>query len=280
MIETTLLTIAIPTYNRAAYLGELLPMLTEAVSLVNFEAPIVEILVVDNASTDTTQDVISSIIAERRFVRASRNGVNIGGDRNFIECVRLSRGAYVWLFGDDDLLLNGGVSRVVNLLREHRPALLIATSYQPRTKVFTDYRTALRSCLVFDMVFPLHHTLITANVFRRSLFDFATAENRLSTSYAHMYGLKMIIGAGKVIVLGKRHSAVGIRETRAPFDVPPVDLASKVIGYNKWLARETESLRLRFAIFAFFSVVNVVNSWIRPAKRLLKNMIVNRTVLK
>jgi abequosyltransferase len=71
----------------------------------------IELLVVDGASTDNTEDVVR-IFAQKesrlRYVRLSAKG---GVDQDFDRSVELACGEYCWLY-DDDLLKPGAVDAV------------------------------------------------------------------------------------------------------------------------------------------------------------------------
>src|SRR4051794_16473111 len=79
MKENGLFTIGIPTYNRASVL------LKRAIdSALTQSAENVEILVVDNASTDETQKVVAEAGKRVRYVR---NETNLGMTRNFLRVI-------------------------------------------------------------------------------------------------------------------------------------------------------------------------------------------------
>lgn len=92
-----LVTIGIPTYNRAA--KKLRSALQCAVSQTYGN---LEIVVSDNCSTDNTEEVVSSFADPR--IRYIRQAENIGAHNNFNFCVKEARGAYFLLFHDDDLI--------------------------------------------------------------------------------------------------------------------------------------------------------------------------------
>jgi abequosyltransferase len=109
-----LLTIAIPTYNRAGYLAINLTQLHKEMESV---APgMVELIVSDNCSPDTTSEVVTQAIRTGLQVRYVRNQENVGWGRNFAQSFDLARGKYVLLLGDDDLLMDGVLARLVNHL--------------------------------------------------------------------------------------------------------------------------------------------------------------------
>jgi len=105
-----LLTIAIPTYNRAGCLKELLAVLNDQLK----DEPRVELIISDNASLDETSLVAQDFMARGLRVRYIRNPQNIGADANFLQCFEQARGKYVWIFSDDDLIVPGGLAKLLS----------------------------------------------------------------------------------------------------------------------------------------------------------------------
>ena len=92
-----LVTIAIPTYNRADR------FLKEAIqSALNQTYSNLEIIVADNYSTDDTESIVKSYSEGR--LRYFRHPKNIGGNNNFNYCLKKAKGAYFLLLHDDDLI--------------------------------------------------------------------------------------------------------------------------------------------------------------------------------
>jgi abequosyltransferase len=50
--------------------------------------------------------------------RNIRNETNIGPDANFEQCFSQAHGKYVWIVGDDDIVLQGGVAVILDLLSD------------------------------------------------------------------------------------------------------------------------------------------------------------------
>jgi Glycosyl transferase family 2 len=92
-----LVTIAIPTYNRAA---QTLRCALESALAQTY--PNLEILISDNASTDTTDELVRGYADAR--IRYVRHPSNIGANNNFNFCVDDARGVYVLILHDDDLI--------------------------------------------------------------------------------------------------------------------------------------------------------------------------------
>lgn len=119
------LSICISTYNRADWL---------AVSLKNWSRlypepfPEMEILVCDNASTDHTQEIVKPYL-ERSDFCYHRNEHNVGMLGNLKETTHHANGEYVWILGDDDLLIPGAIERVMDALWLHSDVALVYLNY-------------------------------------------------------------------------------------------------------------------------------------------------------
>lgn len=92
-----LVTIAIPTYNRAA---SFLPAALQSALAQRY--PRLEILIADNASTDHTAALVRAAGDQRlRYLRHERN---IGAKRNFAYALEQARGDYFMMLHDDDAI--------------------------------------------------------------------------------------------------------------------------------------------------------------------------------
>jgi hypothetical protein len=119
------LSICITTYNRSAWLAHSLPLiLLEAAPF----GDAVEVIVCDNASTDDTPAVTAGFRG-RPNLRVHRNERNVGMLGNLRVSAEHARGQYVWVIGDDDLMIEGTVSRVLSAIALHPDVELIYTNY-------------------------------------------------------------------------------------------------------------------------------------------------------
>ncbi|WP_321961147.1 glycosyltransferase family 2 protein [Paraburkholderia sp. J7] len=122
-----LLSIAIPTFNRAGYLDLCLAQFVPEADLV--QSGTLEILVSDNCSTDSTAEVVDALRARGLAIRSIRNGTNIGSDANIAQCFNEARGHYVQILGDDDLYLPGRLREVIAMLGERERGLVCLKPY-------------------------------------------------------------------------------------------------------------------------------------------------------
>jgi abequosyltransferase len=120
-----LLTLAIPTYNRAACLRECLSVLADQVQ----NEPRVELMISDNASPDETPAVVQDFVDRGLRILYIRNRENIGPDANFLQCFEQARGKYVWLFSDDDLIIPGGLAKILTYCADFKYDLIWVSGF-------------------------------------------------------------------------------------------------------------------------------------------------------
>ena len=119
-----LLSICIPTHNRADMLRQALDSIIPQVA--DHEA---EIVVVDNASSDETPALVGEYVRRQTSMRYIRQQENVGFDRNIITCIEQARGRYISLFSDDDLALPGAFQRVLQEIARGDPAIICLNLY-------------------------------------------------------------------------------------------------------------------------------------------------------
>lgn len=115
MDNKPLLSICIPTYNRAPFLDECLKQISSQITNEGLEDTI-ELLVSDNHSTDDTPDIVKKHIQAGAKIRYFRNEKNLGMDGNFVNCFKNATGNFIWLLGDDDYLMKGALKLIVEQL--------------------------------------------------------------------------------------------------------------------------------------------------------------------
>jgi abequosyltransferase len=128
-----LLTISIPTFNRAKELDNQLAWLVKEIR--GFEDDC-EIIISDNCSNDDTQDVINKW--QKAFnnttFKSNRNSENIGWMKNFVYCVNAATSHYTWIVGDDDLIYEGTLAYVLEKLKKNPDLSLLYLNFLGRDK--------------------------------------------------------------------------------------------------------------------------------------------------
>lgn len=88
--------VMIPTYNSEKFLAETL----ESVLKNNYSSNTMEIVVVDNCSTDNTKAIVETV--GRGRVKYIQNLTNIGMVNNFNECIKNANGSLIHILNSDD----------------------------------------------------------------------------------------------------------------------------------------------------------------------------------
>lgn len=117
-----LVSVVIAAYNAAAYVAQAL----DSVFAQDYSA--VEIIVVDDGSTDRTSEVIASYRSSSLKVIRQRNSGRPSIPRNV--GIRNSSGGLVFIFDADDVMLPGKIRTAVDLWRRSPEAGLIFTNFE------------------------------------------------------------------------------------------------------------------------------------------------------
>ncbi len=113
-----ILSICVPTYNRARYLNCMLADLAAGIGELGYSY---ELLIGDNGSQDDTADVVRGYEGQLA-IRYFRRPENLGPFHNFSQLLAAARGKYFVYLADDDLLMTGVLGRYIAHL-EANPGL-------------------------------------------------------------------------------------------------------------------------------------------------------------
>ncbi|MFH1520276.1 MAG: glycosyltransferase [Candidatus Micrarchaeota archaeon] len=112
MVDTIKVSICIPVYNGEKFLKKTIE------SILNQSYKNFEFLIVDNASTDKTPEIIQSFKDPR--IRYYRNPKIISGQQNWSLCVELAHGDIVAIYHADDLYHPDIVKKQVQFFADHK----------------------------------------------------------------------------------------------------------------------------------------------------------------
>lgn len=115
------MTICIPTYNHAHFLPSAIK------SAIAQSERNIEIIVVDNCSTDATGQLVSDFAAHDSRVKYVKNSENIGLVGNLNRCLELARGAYIKYLLADDLLEPDAVRQMLVAFTNNTDLKLVAS---------------------------------------------------------------------------------------------------------------------------------------------------------
>ena len=112
MANNPLLSICIPTFNRAEFLREALDSILKQIN-ENNEGK-VETCISDNASQDNTEELVEEYQKKSPIpIIYYKNETNMGADYNFLKVAEIANGEYFWWLGSDDIIEEGGIDRIL-----------------------------------------------------------------------------------------------------------------------------------------------------------------------
>ena len=123
------LSIFIPTYNRCDLLKDALNSLIHEA----YEHDI-SIIISDNNSIDGTENMVNEFRNKYKNIFYSKNKENIGIDNNMLSVLKLVKTKYCFMLGDDDLLVEGGLDKVLKTLCIDDFNLIILTEIGKESK--------------------------------------------------------------------------------------------------------------------------------------------------
>ncbi|MCT7982337.1 glycosyltransferase [Laspinema sp. A4] len=119
-----LVSIGMPVYNGDRYLRLALD------SLLAQDYQYFELIISDNASTDSTAEICQEYAAKDSRIRYLRNLQNIGSPQNFNKVFELSKGQYFMWAAHDDLWERTYIKKCVSKLENNPEAVLCCTDFE------------------------------------------------------------------------------------------------------------------------------------------------------
>ena len=119
-MNTPLVSICIPAYNAALTIKQTLD------SVLKQTYSNIEVLVVDNCSTDNTKEIVRSFADVR--LKLIENEVNIGAWPNCDRCIELATGEYIAIYHADDVYESEMVQKQVEFLQTNAQAGVVLTA--------------------------------------------------------------------------------------------------------------------------------------------------------
>lgn len=127
-----ILSICIPTFNRPQLLRECLLSIVEKLTPTNRD--FLEIVIADNSDNELTEEMVADFKIKFSNIKYLKNAVNLGAPLNMFKALDNGSGKYLWLMGDDDLVVAGGVDAMINILKNNNYSALILNFSQGDSK--------------------------------------------------------------------------------------------------------------------------------------------------
>lgn len=120
-MDTALVSICIPAYNSEALIHETID------SLLNQTYKNIEVVIVDDNSTDNTLKKIKEYESKDDRVKVFRNENNLGMSGNWNKCLSYCSGKYIKLCCADDLLREDSIEKEVEILEKYDNVVMVCS---------------------------------------------------------------------------------------------------------------------------------------------------------
>ena len=132
-----LLTIGIPTFNRS----EMLELSLQSLIMQTKKySDYIEIVISDNGSEDNTSEMVKTYINNNEWITYKRNNKNLGVNNNVYKIANeYANGEFLWVIGDDDMIINGGIEYVLETIKENKDCSGFYVNYGVTSILNRDY---------------------------------------------------------------------------------------------------------------------------------------------
>lgn len=163
--QNKLLTIAIPTWNRAdklrSALSFLLPQIYQNKEYIEF-------IISDNASTDNTAEAVANIsrlYPDLKYIY-NKQTENTGFFGNFHKCISLGTGKYFWLLSDDDFVMPNVIDIIIDTIKGNEVGAVFLDGWTNNYKNIEVLSIQYVNQNDFFNDRPFRHSLISSVIYR------------------------------------------------------------------------------------------------------------------
>lgn len=168
-MQSDLLAIAIPTYNRPAILSENIRAMLPEIQKLG-----IPVYISDDSPNHDTENAVSELRQTYDYIYYTRNAPGLGHDLNFVATIQLPRSEYVWYLGDSVLVNKGDVEKAFAILTELRPDFLFVNNENRCADTGNYSVTNVRD---FLRRFAWHLTLSGATIYSKAAVQSLHAPN-------------------------------------------------------------------------------------------------------
>ncbi len=183
--------VCIPTYNYGHFISDAMESVITQ-SFQNFE-----LLVIDNCSTDKTQEVVNKYIQHDNRIKFIINKSNLGLVNNMNKCLQYASGEFIKILAADDLLSHSCLEILVNTLDANQDVVLAScartlvdknlqpletVSFSNKSEIVDGFRV-VHKCLTYGVNYIGEPTAV---IFRKK-----HAARGFSTKYRQLVDLEM-----------------------------------------------------------------------------------------
>jgi len=117
-MDKPLISICIPTYNRAVFLRECLDSITNQFVAAEVKDR-VDVFILDNQSQDNTASVAREFCDRFDNIKYIKDDINRKIVPGIIKAATLADGEYIWIFSDDDLQTASALQKIIAFIKTY-----------------------------------------------------------------------------------------------------------------------------------------------------------------
>ncbi|MXV51705.1 glycosyltransferase [Pedobacter sp. HMF7647] len=181
VLKDPLLTISIPTYNRSLFLNRSLEYIEREIGFKEYP---IELIISDNCSTDNTYEIIEKYVKRGLTIRYLRNNENKGPDYNIAQCYAEANGKYVLTLGDDDVLYEGAISRILEILgseNEYGVVFIQSSAFKEGVVIDRVNKMVFDNSIGFVEKINIYSSFISSNIVNKKFVDLNELHTYLNT---------------------------------------------------------------------------------------------------
>lgn len=205
------LSIVIPTWNRLPFLKKNISQIITEIKKQGDHTQI-EIYISDNHSNDGTQDFLKKLMNQYKFINVNFYDQNVGANHNFYTVMKGASGDYIWLLGDDDMIVEDAIQKIIKDIDLYQPGVILGGAIDDKDLKRIYLKNIMHHEFVGEEIFQKFNAIELAGkmsvlIFSRIALMKVLNEgmmqiNMLKTPWPHLiWFLKLIAQGYKVLIL-------------------------------------------------------------------------------
>lgn len=156
MINHPLVSVVMPTYNRAEFLSESI----ESILKQTFKD--FEFIIIDDGSTDNSDIILKSYAQKDSRIKIIKNKTNLGRSPSRNIGNAIAKGKYIAVMDSDDISLPNRLAVSVRYLEKNKPLTLVCHNYYTdNTQSSSNWMPTPQLNISLNVgVYPIHHILV------------------------------------------------------------------------------------------------------------------------
>lgn len=171
-----LISVCIPVYNGEKFIGDAIE------SILNQTYKNFELIILDNASTDNTKEIIEKYNDKR--IRNYRNSVTIEGIENWNKSMSYAKGEYIKILCADDILKRNALEEFIKIINDksvefafcnydiidENNIIVKQNNCDTKSKLYKSGKETIKQIIIHDIKLPICPSFF---IFSRKILDYA-----------------------------------------------------------------------------------------------------------